>query len=138
MVGPFENSLVLHFHLLRQNLYGSHRLLKDTICIRRLFYGFYPSNKSHTIIFEDNQSCLKLIETEKLSNRTKHIYIQNRILLKTILKRKYSLANIVELRNQVNLFTYSYITEVLNLFLPLNPICNFVRMPFPPFQDFLQ
>lgn len=28
---------------------------------------------SPTVIFEDNQSCLRLIKEEKLSNRTKHI-----------------------------------------------------------------
>lgn len=41
--------------------------------IRRLLGDFKQPEKDPTTIYEDNQSCLKLIKEEKLSNRSKHI-----------------------------------------------------------------
>lgn len=46
---------------------------KEVIWIRRLLIELGEKFEMPTIIYEDNQSCLKLIENEKLSNRSKHI-----------------------------------------------------------------
>lgn len=46
---------------------------KEVIWLRRLLHDMRYSQTSPTVIFEDNQSCLRLIKEEKLSNRTKHI-----------------------------------------------------------------
>lgn len=46
---------------------------KEVIWIRRLLIELGEKFENPTIIYEDNQSCLKLIENEKLSNRSKHI-----------------------------------------------------------------
>ncbi|XP_059221638.1 uncharacterized protein LOC131996193 [Stomoxys calcitrans] len=46
---------------------------KEAIWLRRLLSDMKIIQTSPTIIYEDNQSCLKLIKEEKLSNRTKHI-----------------------------------------------------------------
>lgn len=46
---------------------------QEEIWIRRVLKDMQQNMNSATIIFEDNQSCLKLIMSEKLSNRTKHI-----------------------------------------------------------------
>jgi hypothetical protein len=46
---------------------------QEAVWIRRLVIDLKEDCKVPTIIFEDNQSCLKLIEEEKLSKRSKHI-----------------------------------------------------------------
>lgn len=45
----------------------------EALWIRRLLKDFKQLEKDPTTIYEDNQSCLKLIKEEKLSNRSKHI-----------------------------------------------------------------
>lgn len=46
---------------------------QETIWIRRLLDDFEEGQPTATIIYEDNQSCLKLITNKWHSNRTKHI-----------------------------------------------------------------
>lgn len=46
---------------------------KEAVWLRRLLNDFNQHLNTPTVIFEDNQSCLKLIQDEKLSNRSKHI-----------------------------------------------------------------
>lgn len=46
---------------------------RETYWLRRLLHDLRQPIQTATVIFEDNQSCLKLIQEEKLSNRTKHI-----------------------------------------------------------------
>ena len=46
---------------------------QEAIWIRRLIEDFEQKKLEKTIIYEDNQSCLKLICNNKYSNRTKHI-----------------------------------------------------------------
>lgn len=46
---------------------------QEAIWIRKVLSDFNQADDSPTLIHEDNQSCLKLISGEKLSNRTKHI-----------------------------------------------------------------
>ena len=46
---------------------------QEAIWIRRLIEDFEQKKPERTIIYEDNQSCLKLICNNKYSNRTKHI-----------------------------------------------------------------
>lgn len=41
--------------------------------LRRLLSDIHIDCKEPTLLYEDNQSCLKLIKEEKFSNRTKHI-----------------------------------------------------------------
>lgn len=46
---------------------------KEAVWLRRLLNDLQHPVQAATKIYEDNQSCLKLIEEEKLSNQTKHI-----------------------------------------------------------------
>lgn len=46
---------------------------QETIWLRRLLVDMHEAMKNPTLIYEDNQSCLKIIKEEKFSNRTKHI-----------------------------------------------------------------
>lgn len=46
---------------------------KEAIWIRQLLEDMKIHQNSPTVIFEDNQSCIRLIKDQKLSNRTKHI-----------------------------------------------------------------
>lgn len=46
---------------------------KELIWIRRLLKDFYQPQDMATIVYEDNQSCIKLAQSENLSGRTKHI-----------------------------------------------------------------
>ena len=46
---------------------------QETIWLRRLLEDMYEESTNPTLIYEDNQSCIKIIEKEKFSNRTKHI-----------------------------------------------------------------
>lgn len=49
---------------------------KEVQWIRRILEDFNQPIKEPTIIYEDNQSCLKLIEEEKMSGRSKHIDVR--------------------------------------------------------------
>lgn len=62
---------------------------KEVIWIRRLLNELGEHFEHPSIVYEDNQSCLKLIETEKLSSRSKHIdtkkfFVKDHIDRKTI------------------------------------------------------
>lgn len=46
---------------------------QEAIWITRLLSDLNVNNNMPFVIFEDNQSCLKMIEHDKFSNRTKHI-----------------------------------------------------------------
>lgn len=46
---------------------------RELVWIRRLLNDFHQPQNTATIIYEDNQSCLKLAQNENLSGRTKHI-----------------------------------------------------------------
>lgn len=46
---------------------------QEAMWLRRLLIDMHQSIRGPTMIYEDNQSCLKLIKEEKFSNRTKHI-----------------------------------------------------------------
>lgn len=49
---------------------------KEAQWIRRILHDFNLPPSNPTTIFEDNQSCLKLIEEEKFSGRSKHIDVR--------------------------------------------------------------
>lgn len=49
---------------------------REVLWIRRIMMDFNVNLDGPTTIYEDNQSCLKLIEEEKLSNRSKHIDVR--------------------------------------------------------------
>lgn len=46
---------------------------KEALWLRELLNDMMLKQSKPTIIYEDNQSCLRMIKNEKLSNRTKHI-----------------------------------------------------------------
>lgn len=46
---------------------------QERIWIQRLLEDLQHKTKEPVIIFEDNQSCLKMLQNKKFSNRTKHI-----------------------------------------------------------------
>jgi hypothetical protein len=46
---------------------------QESIWLQRLIKEFTENKEIKSTIFEDNQSCLKLIENKRSSNRTKHI-----------------------------------------------------------------
>lgn len=46
---------------------------KEAIWLRRLLFDLGEVQQQSTIIFEDNQSCIKQLQSEKFSNRTKHV-----------------------------------------------------------------
>lgn len=50
---------------------------KEALWIRRILEDFNQSMKNSTTIYEDNQSCLKLIEEENMSGRSKHIDVRH-------------------------------------------------------------
>lgn len=49
---------------------------KEAEWLRRILIDFGHICCEATIIYEDNQSCLKMIEEEKFSNRSKHIDVK--------------------------------------------------------------
>lgn len=49
---------------------------KEAIWLRQILADLRQPINSATTIYEDNQSCLNLIQEEKLSNRTKHIDVR--------------------------------------------------------------
>lgn len=53
---------------------------QEAIWLRQLLRDFNVDMKTPTVIYEDNQSCLKFIEEERLSNRTKHIDIKRHFI----------------------------------------------------------
>lgn len=66
---------------------------QEAVCIRRLLAAFEGKMKGTSTIFEDNQSCLKLVYNKKISNRTKHVdtkyhYVKD-LKEKSILDYKY-------------------------------------------------
>lgn len=46
---------------------------REAIWLRRLLEELGEVQRQSTIIFEDNQSCLKQLQTEKFNNRSKHV-----------------------------------------------------------------
>jgi hypothetical protein len=46
---------------------------QEAICLRRLLEDFNQQITGPTVIYEDNQSCIKLLQDERSSHRTKHI-----------------------------------------------------------------
>lgn len=67
--------------------------VKECIWLRRLLIDFNEEQTGPTVIYEDNQSCLKLIESEKPNKRTKHIDTKFKFIrdyvLKNIIKCEY-------------------------------------------------
>lgn len=53
---------------------------KETLWIRRLLKDFNQPVDDATIIYEDNQGCLKLSERESFSGRSKHIDIRTHFM----------------------------------------------------------
>lgn len=49
---------------------------KEALWLRKLLTDMDRQPKAATKIHEDNQSCIKLINNEKISNRTKHIDVK--------------------------------------------------------------
>lgn len=49
---------------------------KEAEWLRRVLNDFGHTCQTATVIYEDNQSCLKMIEEEKFSNRSKHIDVK--------------------------------------------------------------
>ena len=50
--------------------------LQEAIWTRRLLADLGQNISGPTIIFEDNQNCMRMLENEKSSSRTKHIDIK--------------------------------------------------------------
>jgi hypothetical protein len=46
---------------------------QEAVCLRRLLTDFDQQIIGPTVIYEDNQSCIKLLQDERSSHRTKHI-----------------------------------------------------------------
>jgi hypothetical protein len=46
---------------------------QEAVCLRRLLTDFNQQIIGPTVIYEDNQSCIKLLQDERSSHRTKHI-----------------------------------------------------------------
>jgi hypothetical protein len=46
---------------------------QEVVWLRRLMDDLGETQTAPTLIFEDNQSCLKFVEGDKMSNRSKHI-----------------------------------------------------------------
>ena len=44
--------------------------------LKQVLYDFRENIEDSVLIYEDNQSCLKLLDVEKMSQRTKHIDIK--------------------------------------------------------------
>uniref|UniRef100_A0A5S6QQI6 Reverse transcriptase Ty1/copia-type domain-containing protein n=1 Tax=Trichuris muris TaxID=70415 RepID=A0A5S6QQI6_TRIMR len=53
---------------------------KELLWLRQLLEDFGIPQKSATTIFEDNQGCIRLIDSEKLNDRTKHISVRYHLL----------------------------------------------------------
>lgn len=99
---------------------------QEGVWLRRLLADFNMQQNEPTLIFEDNQSCLKLINSDKFSHRTKHIDTKYKFV-------KY-------LKHEENIMDYKYCpTEFMlaDLFTkPLNKVklekmrtnCNIVNM----------
>lgn len=47
--------------------------VQEAVWLRKLMEDFDIKLQEPTIIFEDNQSCIKLVDSEKFSKRTKHV-----------------------------------------------------------------
>lgn len=47
--------------------------VKEALWIRRLLQDFDQATEGPTVIMEDNQSCIKMLQNDRLSHRTKHI-----------------------------------------------------------------
>lgn len=52
---------------------GLSKLSKELIWLKRLGAVFDLKAKATTVVFTDNQSCIKIVPDHKFSNRTKHI-----------------------------------------------------------------
>lgn len=95
---------------------------RESIWLQRLLIDFNWRGDSRTKIYEDNQSVLKLIVDEKLSNRTKHIdtrkcfvrdfvvkkqviceYCPTETMLADLLIKGFPKARFITLRNRCNL-----------------------------------
>jgi hypothetical protein len=46
---------------------------QEAVCLRRLLTDFNQQIIGPTVIYEDNQSCIKLLQDERSSHHTKHI-----------------------------------------------------------------
>lgn len=98
---------------------------KEVVWTRRLLQELGEKLDQPTIIYEDNQSCLKLIETEKLSSRSKHIepkkffikqhiddkevqgmYCSTELMLADMLTKPLSAPRMLQLTNSCGLCNY--------------------------------
>eukprot|EP00253_Pinus_taeda_P023341 PITA_23341 len=59
----------------------------DVIWMRKVLVGLFDQRKDPTVIFCDNQSCIKLFENPVLHDRSKHIDIQYHHLRDCVVKR---------------------------------------------------
>lgn len=50
--------------------------IKEAIWLQNILFDLKRSENKPTTIYEDNQSCIKLIKNQKVSNRSKHIDIK--------------------------------------------------------------
>lgn len=50
---------------------------QEAVCLIRLLKDFQHNNQLPITMYEDNQSCLKILETRRFSNRTKHIDVKH-------------------------------------------------------------
>lgn len=87
---------------------------KETIWLQRILLDMQQKFETPTVIYEDNQSCLKLIQNQKLSNRTKHIdtryhfvkdHIEKGAITCTYLETEKMLADILTKPLAANRFT---------------------------------
>lgn len=60
--------------------------VKEVLWIQNSLYDINRMNDFSTVIYEDNQSCIKMIQNEKIPNRSKHIDIKY-YFVKDILRR---------------------------------------------------
>lgn len=73
-------------------------------------YGLPQENP--TVIFEDNQSCIKFIENEKMSARIKHLDIRKHYVREMINKNEVFLEYCPSENNQADLLTKPLLGQV--------------------------
>ncbi|XP_075164053.1 uncharacterized protein LOC142236702 [Haematobia irritans] len=110
---------------------------QEAIWLRRLLTDFGIQIETPTEIFEDNQSCIKLVENEKFSRRTKHVdtkyhFIRdskmknclNKLFTKTFVRSTNSICDCMKLQEELrNIFRWCVLNclEInVHVLLPLS------------------
>lgn len=78
---------------------------KETVWLKRLMNFFGDEITSEIIIFTDSQSCMKMIENDKFSNRTKHVHVKYHFTRDLVSQREIKLCYVETENNIADLFT---------------------------------